>query len=155
MNRVYSHDMKFTQILILSACALGFAGSQAQGRADARTSAIRYEVEALHIDMVAAFKENPASVASYYASDARIMGGGGRYTGGEIASYWSQISHATSWALDIIDAGGSLDEPWILGRSTLTLQSGQRMVTDYLAILRRDANGKLKYYIDMFTSAAR
>ena len=147
--------MNFTHIVVFSACALCLAGPQPEGRADAQPSTIRQEVEALHVEMVAAFKENPASVASYYASDARIMGGGGRYSGGEIASYWSQISHATSWALDILDAGGSRDEPWILGRSTLTLQSGQRMVTDYLAILRRDANGKLRYYIDMFTSAAR
>jgi hypothetical protein len=72
-----------------------------------------------------------------------------------ISAYWSQIAGATSWTPDIIDVGGSRDEPWVLGRSTLTGRSGQPMVTDYLAILRRDANGKLEYYIDMFTSAAR
>lgn len=105
--------------------------------------------------MIAAFKENPATVARYYASDACIMGGGGRHSGGDIQSYWSQIAGAGSWTLDVVDTGGSRDEPWVLGRSTLTRQNGQRMVTDYLAILRRDANGKLRYYIDMFTSAAR
>lgn len=105
--------------------------------------------------MIAAFQEKPANVARYYATDARILGGGRRVSGGEIAAYWSQITDATSWALEIVDAGGSRDEPWILGRSTLTRQSGQRMVTDYLAILRRDADGKLKYSIDMFTAAAR
>jgi hypothetical protein len=46
-------------------------------------------------------------------------------------------------------------KPWVLGRSTLTMKNGQRMVTDYLAILRRDASGRLKYYIDMFTSVPR
>jgi hypothetical protein len=148
--------MNFTHILIFSACALGLVWPQAQNaRTGGPASVIRDEVQALHAEMIAAFREKPANVASYYASDARIMGGGGRYSGSEIASYWSQIAHATSWSLDVLDAGGGRDEPWVLGRSTLTLQSGQRMVTDYLAILRRDANGKLKYYIDMFTSAAR
>jgi hypothetical protein len=156
VNRVYSRDMTFSQILILGACTLGVVLPQAQlARTDGPASAIRDEVQALHAEMIAAFREKPANVASYYASDARILGGGGRYRGNEIASYWSQIAHATSWSLDVLDAGGSRDEPWVLGRSTLTLPSGQRMVTDYLAILRRDANGKLEYYIDMFTSAAR
>jgi hypothetical protein len=29
------------------------------------------------------------------------------------------------------------------------------MAVDYLAILRRDASGKLRYHIDMFTMAVR
>ena len=134
---------------------LGSSGAAPNPQPPASTSPIRSEVQGLHAEMIAAFQEKPANVARYYATDARILGGGRRVSGGEIAAYWSQITDATSWALEIVDAGGSRDEPWILGRSTLTRQSGQRMVTDYLAILRRDADGKLKYSIDMFTAAAR
>jgi hypothetical protein len=134
---------------------LGSRGAAQSLQPAASTLDIRNEVQALHAEMIAAFQEKPANVARYYASDARILGGGRRFSGGEIAAYWSQMTDATSWVLEILDAGGSRDEPWILGRSTLTRQGGQRMVTDYLAILRRDADGKLKYSIDMFTAAAR
>ena len=57
--------------------------------------------------------------------------------------------------LEILEVGGAPNEPWILGRSTLGRQGGQTMTTDYVAILRREAGGRLKYYLDMFTGAAR
>lgn len=117
--------------------------------------AIRKEIETLHLEMIAAFREKPENVARYYTTDARILGGGRRFSGDEIPSYWSQIPGGASWVLEIIDAGGSPNEPWVLGRSTLTRQGGQAMVTDYVGILRREADGRLRYYIDMFTAAAR
>jgi hypothetical protein len=49
--------------------------------------------------------------------------------------------------------GGSAEEPWVLARSTLSRPGGSGMAVDYLAILRRDASGRLRYHIDMFTMA--
>lgn len=117
---------------------------------------LRAEIEALHAEMMAAFREQPASVARYYTADARILGGGRRYSGtDDIRTYWSQVPAGATWALEIADVGGSAQEPWVLARSTLGRSGGPGMAVDYVAILRRDGAGRLKYHIDMFTAAAR
>jgi CubicO group peptidase (beta-lactamase class C family) len=117
---------------------------------------LRAAVDALHAEMMAAFREEPASVARHYTADARILGGGRRFSGtDEILRYWSQVPAGATWELDIVDVGGSAEEPWVLGRFTLSRPGGPGMAVEYLAILRRDASGTLKYHIDMFTAAAR
>ena len=120
----------------------------------ATSSTLRQEVEALSAAMVAAFKTNPASVAGFYADDARIMGGGGNFTGrAEIDRYWAGATMFTDWALEVTEVGGSAESPWMLGRSTLTGASGRTMVTNFVGILRRGSDGTLKYHIDMYTMA--
>ena len=119
----------------------------------ASSGELRAEIEALHTEMVAAFRENPENVARYYARNARIIGGGRMWSGDEIQSYWSQVPAGASQTLEILDAGGAPNEPWVLGRSTLGRPGGPAMTTTYLAILRREPDGKLKYYLDMFTRA--
>ena len=52
------------------------AGSRAQA------AALKNEITALHRDMMAAFTQDPGSVARYYTDDAKIRGGGGRTEGG-------------------------------------------------------------------------
>lgn len=117
---------------------------------------LRGEVEALHAAMMSAFRDQPANVARYYTNDARILGGGRRYTGTEqVRAYFSQVPADANWTLAIVDVGGSAAEPWVLGRSTLGRAGTQGMTVDYLAILRRDADGRLRYHIDMFTAAAK
>jgi CubicO group peptidase (beta-lactamase class C family) len=117
---------------------------------------VRAQVEALHADMMAAFRADPVTVARYYTNDARILGGGRRYTGiDEIRTYWSQVPAGATWALEVVDVGGSAQEPWVLARSMLGRPGGPGMTVDYLAILRRDDAGALKYHIDMFTAATR
>lgn len=115
---------------------------------------LRAEIDSLHAAMVAAFKHNPASVASFYSDDARIIGLGSHHTGRtEVDQYWRQGIPATDWILEVVDVGGTPDSPWVLGRSTLVAEGGRRMVTDYLAILVRGADGRLRYRIDLYTPA--
>jgi hypothetical protein len=115
---------------------------------------LRAEIDALHAAMMAAFREGPSSVAGYYTADARILGGGRRYRGTEeVRAYWSQVPGGATWTLEVSDVGGSAEEPWVLARSTLSRPGGSGMAVDYLAILRRDASGRLRYHIDMFTMA--
>ncbi|HEU0224610.1 MAG TPA: serine hydrolase [Steroidobacteraceae bacterium] len=134
------------------------AAEQATTAATGGTPAtgLRGEVLALHAEMMSAFREEPANVARHYTDDARILGGGRRYHGtGEVRAYFSQVPPLAEWTLEIVDVGGSNDAPWVLGRSTLARAGTQGMTVDYLAILRRDADGRLRYHIDMFTAGAR
>lgn len=120
------------------------------------STALRKEVEALHSEMMSAFRDQPANVARYYTDDARILGGGRRYNGTEeVRAYFSQVAPGANWTLTIVDVGGSAAEPWVLGRSTLGRAGTEGMTVDYLAVLRRGADGRLRYHIDMFTAGVR
>jgi ketosteroid isomerase-like protein len=133
------------------ATALGLSATL-EGRA--QSGGLRAEVDSLHSAMIAAFKRDPASVASFYADDARIIGMGTRVSGREgVNRYWGQGMAATDWKLDVVEVGGTRDEPWVLARSTLVSTSGRNMTTDYLAVLTRGKDGRLRYRIDLFTPA--
>ncbi|MBA2301886.1 MAG: beta-lactamase family protein [Acidobacteria bacterium] len=120
------------------------------------STGLRGEVEALHAEMMSAFRDQPANAARYYTEDARILGGGRRYNGTEqVRTYFSQVATGATWTLEIVDVGGSAAEPWVLGRSTLGRAGTQGMTVDYLAVLRRGADGRLRYHIDMFTANVR
>jgi len=107
---------------------------------------LRLAVDSLHAAMVAAFKRDPASVARFYTDDATILGGGGRWAGREqINRYWSQGPTPADWILEVLEVGGDTQSPWVRGRSTLVSQSGQRMVTDYVGILKREPGAGLKF----------
>lgn len=117
---------------------------------------LKAEIDSLHVAMVAAFKRSPASVAQFYTDDAKIIGMGMRKSGrAEVEAYWSQSMGTTDWTLETFEVGGTRDEPWLLGKSTLVGSGGRRMETDYLAVLQRGADGKLRYRIDLFTSSNR
>lgn len=122
--------------------------------AQSTTSALKTEVDALHAEMIAAFKSEPASVARFYTDDASIMGGGQRAVGRvQVDQYWSQGPMPTDWVLETLEVGGDSQSPWVRGKSTLVGQGGRRMVTDFVAILRRQPDGRLKYYIDMYVGS--
>jgi hypothetical protein len=76
--------------------------------------------------MTSPLREQPASAARYSTDDARIPGGGRRYSGTEQG-----------------------------GPSTLGREGTQGMTVDYLAVLRRGPDGRLRCHIDMFTAAVR
>lgn len=122
--------------------------------APAQGNSLKSEVEALHTEMVAAFKRAPASVARFYTDDASIMGGGQRAVGrAQVDQYWSTGPMPTDWALEVLEVGGDAQSPWVRGRSTLSGQGGRRMVTDVVAILKRQPDGRLKYYLDMYVAS--
>ena len=120
-----------------------------------QTPPLRQQVEALHDNMVAAFAKDPVSVAQFYTDDASILGGGSRYVGrSEVERYWRQSPAGATWVLEVLEVGGDVQAPWVRGRSTLTGLGGRRMQTEYIGILKRQPDGQLKFYIDMYVSAS-
>lgn len=123
--------------------------------AHGQSKSLREEVDALAGQMVAALKKNPATVAQFYTDDASILGGGGRRVGREeIDRYWREATMFVDWSLDVIEVGGDSQTPWVRGRSTLLGQSGRRMVTEFIGLLKRQPNGQLKFYVDMFVAGS-
>jgi ketosteroid isomerase-like protein len=117
---------------------------------------LRAEVDALHAQMTAALSKDAASVAQFYTEDARVMGGGQRHAGAEqVKAYWSKIPAGATWKLDIIDIGGGPNDVWLLGRSTLSRTGSPASIVDYLSVLRRGSDGKLRYHIDMYMMAVK
>lgn len=117
----------------------------------AQPAALKQEIESLHRAMVAGFRQDPATVARFYTDDASIIGGGGRSVGREeVARYWASSPKGAEWTLEVLEVGGDLQTPWVRGRSTLTGQGGRRFVADYVGILKRGADGQLRFYIDMY-----
>lgn len=137
---------------MLAFATVGVAQLNAQSSA---RPARRAEVDSLHAEMVGAFKRDPASVARFYSDDARVIGMGRQHSGrAEVDRYWGSGMPPSEWTLEVVDMGGTEDAPWVLGRSTLVGPGGMKMITDYLAILARGADGRLRYKIDLYTSAA-
>jgi ketosteroid isomerase-like protein len=68
--------------------------------------------------------------------------------------YWQSITNPKSWRLDVFEVGGSRDEPWQLGRSTLVTTSAsgqdQSSIVDFIVLWRRQSDGQLRIYIDMY-----
>jgi ketosteroid isomerase-like protein len=137
--------------MLLSVAGLTSLTAQTTDRA-----AIRSEVETVNRAMEAAFnRKDLLAAAHFYADDAVIMGPRGERIRGRqrIDQYWSSISNPVSWKLDVLEVGGSKDEPWQLGRSTLVSgAAGQEhtSVTDFIVLWRRQADGSLKIYVDMY-----
>ena len=122
-------------------------------QATSQPATIRQEVETLHAAMVDAFKRDPASVAQYYTDDATIMGGGARSVGREqVDRYWREGPKA-EWTLEVLEVGGDSQSPWVRGRSTLAGSGGRRMVTEYVGILKRGSDGRLRFYVDMYVAS--
>jgi len=116
---------------------------------------LRAEVEALMASMVTALKTNPASVARFYTDDASIMGGGQRYIGREqIDRYWREATMFSDWTLDVLEVGGDGTSPWVRGRSTLQGRSGRTMITEFVSLLKRQGDGTLRFYVDIYVAAS-
>ncbi len=135
---------------LVVAIALAFAPST---QAPAGNS-LKTEIDALNAAMTAAFAKDPGSVAAFYADDAAIIGGGQRYQGrAAIDGYWNGASMFTGWTLETLEVGGPVNAPWYYGRSVLAGSSGRNSTTYYIALLRRDSSGALKFKADLFVGA--
>ncbi len=119
-------------------------------------AAIQGEVERQTRAMSEAFARGDlAAVARFYADDAQIYGAGDLPIRGRAAidRFWQRIRHPRSWALDLIEVGGSKDEPYHLVRSTLIEQAGMHAdtsLTTCLLVWRRQADGRLLIHLDVY-----
>ena len=121
------------------------------------TAALRREVEQLNREMEAAVNRGDLKgAAAYYADDAIVRTAGQVVAQGRRAvdEYFTGIAHAKSWKLDVIQVGGTRDNAWQVGRSTLVHGQPERTsVVQFLVIWRRQADGKLRIALDYYHSA--
>lgn len=149
--------------LVVASAACRTVSSVAQSQA-LEDRAIRRELAAINATMAATFNRGDyQGAARFYSDDAQIIGPGGlRVTGrAAVDRYWTSIPAGSTWRLDVLDAGGGRNAPWQLGRSTLVMPSRNRdgtastSIVDFLGVWRRQADGTLKLYIDMYVPAPR
>ena len=147
--------------LFTAACRTATPSGSPQGLED---RAIRRELAAVNAAMAATFNRGDyLGAARFYTDDAQIIGAGGVRVSGRDAvdRYWTSIPAGSTWRLDVLDAGGSRDSMWQLGRSTLVTPSRNAdgstntSVVDFLGVWKRQPDGTLKLYIDMYVPTAR
>ena len=115
----------------------------------------RSEIERLNKQMTAALESGDgAGVARLYADDARIVGPKRREIRGReaIDRYWTGI-HNAKWTLEVREVGGSADDAYEIGVSTLAWKDGEKegsYTCDFVVIWRRDASGKLRIHLDLY-----
>jgi ketosteroid isomerase-like protein len=147
MTRSYARSSIAAVVLAL----LPILGSAAPVAAQ---SSLRQETEELLTAMVAAFKADPSRVATFYTDDATIVGGGQRAVGrAAIDRYWASATMFADWKLELTEVGGAGATPWVRGTSTLVGRSGRTMVTEFIGLLRRQPDGTLRFYVDMYVAA--
>jgi ketosteroid isomerase-like protein len=154
--------------LVVLASTLPIAGCRTAAPAGAPQAfedrAIRRELAAVNTAMAATFNRGDyLGAARFYSDDAQIIGAGGvRVSGREaVDRYWTSLPAGSTWRLDVLDAGGSRDSMWQLGRSTLVTPGRNRdgttntSIVDFLGIWKRQPDGTLKLYIDMYVPTPR
>jgi len=125
-------------------------GGRARQQPD--SPALRMEIDALNAQMVAAFKRDPAAVATFYEDAAAIIGGGQRHQGrAPVDAYWKGGTMFSDWTLETLETGGPADAPWQYGRSVVHGRTGRAMETFFIGLLRRQPSGELKFQVDAFT----
>jgi len=111
----------------------------------------RAEIERLNREMTAALERGDGlAVAAIYADDARIAGPKRQTLEGReaIDGYWSPIKDA-KWTLEVREVGGSKDDAYEIGVSTLTSARGT-YTCDFVVIWKRGADGKLRIHLDLY-----
>lgn len=141
--------------LVLSfACASAPAVAVGDGRSSA--AALRAEIEGINRQLEAAFnRKDMLAVARYYTDDARLVGPRGQEIRGRAAidAYWLSIRGPKSWRLEAFDIGGSRNEAYQFGRSTLVQEgtAGDRTsVADFVVIWKRGPDGQLRMALDFY-----
>jgi uncharacterized protein (TIGR02246 family) len=125
---------------------------------DARNSSasLRAEIEGINRELEAAFnRKDMQAVARYYTDDARMIGPRGQEIRGRAAidAYWLGVRNPKSWRLEAFDIGGSRNEAYQFGRSTLVQEgtAGDRTsVADFVVIWKRGADGRLRMALDFY-----
>jgi ketosteroid isomerase-like protein len=111
----------------------------------------RAEIERLNREMTSALERGDGlAVAGVYADDARIAGPKHQTIEGReaIDGYWSRIKDA-KWTLEVREVGGSKDDAYEIGVSTLTSTRGT-YTCDFVVIWKRGADGKLRIHLDLY-----
>ncbi|HJQ38214.1 MAG TPA: DUF4440 domain-containing protein [Thermoanaerobaculia bacterium] len=111
----------------------------------------RAEIERLNREMTAALNRGDGlAVAAVYADAARIVGPKRQTVEGReaINAYWSRIKNA-KWTLEVREVGGTKDDAYQTGVSTLTSERGS-YTCDFVLIWKRDASGKLRIHLDLY-----
>ena len=111
----------------------------------------RAEIERLNREMTAALERGDGlAVAAVYADDARIVGPKRQAVEGReaIDRYWTRTKNA-KWTLEVREVGGSNDDAYEAGVSTLTTERGT-YTCDFVLIWKRDAAGKLRIHLDLY-----
>jgi ketosteroid isomerase-like protein len=120
------------------------------------TRLLKAEVEAVNRQMEEAFnRKDMLAVARYYADDARMMGPRGQEVRGRAAidAYWLGVRSPKTWRLEAFDIGGSRNDAYQFGRSTLiqALTAGDRTsVADFVVIWKRGSDGQLRIALDFY-----
>jgi ketosteroid isomerase-like protein len=143
----------FAALLLASTLARPLAAQQTA----AASQALRAEVTRLNEEMVAAFQRGDrAAVARFYADDARIVGPRRRVVQGReaIDRYWASIGSPAQWSLEVVEVGGSADEAYQLGVSTLTSPGRDGVpdsyTCDFVVIWKRQPDGRLRITLDQY-----
>ena len=123
------------------------------------TSALRREIEALNRGMEAAINRGaPLEAAAFYADDAVVRTASSVVASGRkgVDDYFRSIGNVRSWKLDVNAVGGTHDQPYQVGRSTLVHGAPERTsVVDFLVIWKRQPDGTLRIVLDYYHSAGR
>jgi len=142
------------RILALVLCVACVRAPVADGRNAA--ASLRAEIEGINRQLEEAFNRGDMmAVASYYTDDARLVGPRGQEIRGRAAidAYWRNVRNPKSWRLEAFDIGGSRDEAYQFGRSTLvqTGTAGDRTsVADFVVIWKRGSDGRLRMALDFY-----
>lgn len=146
----------FRSTLLVLAAAAPLSAQAPPGYSAAR-QAMWAEVRLMNDSLEAAFNGGDvASVARFYADDARMRGPGSPETRGRSAidAYWSGITDPVRWRLEVIDVGGNRDLTYQIGRSHLTTrgQDGQERTytTDFAVVWERQPDGSLRMILDLW-----
>ena len=128
------------------------------GTGAAAGQTLRQEIERQNASMMEAWKRNDTrAVSSHYSDDARIVGPSGRAVvgRGNVDAYWGGFPmEGRTWTLDVLEAGGTHDLAYQLGRSSISGGSRSQVV-DFVGIWRRQSNGELKLALDFWLPTGR
>lgn len=148
--------MRTTIAVIASLLAASPLPAQTPAQAD--TSALFREVEALNRGMEAAVNRGDLKgAAAFYADNAIVRTARSIIVQGRAAvdRYFESIGKAT-WKLDVIQVGGHKDAPYQVGRSTLIHGTKpDTSVVSFVVYWRRQKDGQLKIELDYYHSAPR
>ena len=153
-RRLIAHGVRVVVLVLAVACARATAVGVTGGQNAA--ASLRAEIEGINRQLEEAFnRKDLLAGARYYADDARLIGPRGQEVRGRAAidAYWLGVRGPKSGRLEAFDIGGSRDEAYQFGRSTLVQEgtAGDRTsVADFVVIWKRGLDGQLRIALDFY-----